>query len=98
MGVLVLALAIPAVRKKEKKSEPHQEASRLVRGPTEGQRRVIVPPCGTGVSGAPVKPDALAQTARSGAVPLKKGPGGPPAAGPGRPGGAGGGGGGGGGP
>src|SRR4051794_2335393 len=73
MGVLVLALAIPAVMKKEKKSEPHQEASRLVRVPTEVQRRVIVPPCGTGVSVTTIKPDALAKTAGSVAILLKKG-------------------------
>jgi hypothetical protein len=73
MGFLALALAIPGILMKDKKSEPHQEVSRLIRVPTERVRRVIVPPCGTGVPVATVRPDVLAKTPGSVAFRLKRG-------------------------
>jgi hypothetical protein len=65
MGLLVLALAIPGILMKDVKSVPHQEVSRLVRIPTEKARRVIIPPCGTGVPVTSTKPDSLARTSGS---------------------------------
>ena len=73
MAVLALALGIPLAVLKDKKSSPHQEVSRLIRVPTERTRRVIIPPCGTGVPVASVKPDSLAKTPGSVAFLLKRG-------------------------
>jgi hypothetical protein len=75
MGVLAVGLAIPAalIGKDAKKTKPQQEASRLLRVPTESSRRVIVPPCGTGVPVASIPPDALAKTPGSIAFRFKKG-------------------------
>jgi hypothetical protein len=67
MGVLLLALAVPAaLRENPEHTEPHQELARAVLVPTEKERRVIVPPCGTGVPVASIPPEKLATT--SGAI------------------------------
>jgi hypothetical protein len=73
MGVLVLALAIPGILMKDVKSVPHQEVARLIRVPTEKARRVIVPPCGTGVPVTTAPPATLAKTPGSVAFRLKQG-------------------------
>ena len=62
MAALVLILGGVAVAMKKKSSEPKQEASRLVRVPTERAREVIVPPCGTGTNVAATRPDELRKT------------------------------------
>lgn len=60
---LILLLGIPAaLMSKKKKTEPQQEIARAVLIPTERARRVIIPPCGTGVPVATLDPDALAKT------------------------------------
>jgi hypothetical protein len=74
MAVVILGIGVPVaiIKNNADKTEPHQEVSRLVRVPTETARRVIVPPCGTGVPVASIKPDKLAKTAGSVAIVLKK--------------------------
>jgi hypothetical protein len=62
MAGLVVVLGGIAIAMKKKTSEPKQEASRLVRVPTERAREVIVPPCGTGTNVASTKPAALVKT------------------------------------
>jgi hypothetical protein len=62
MAGLVLVLGGVAIAMKKKTTQPKQEASRLVRVPTEKARLVIVPPCGTGTNVAAIKPKALIQT------------------------------------
>ena len=62
MAALVLILGGVAVAMKKKTTEPKQEASRLVRVPTERAREVIVPPCGTGTNVAATRPDVLRRT------------------------------------
>jgi hypothetical protein len=71
--LLALGLGIPLALITEKKSEPHQEVSRLIRVPTERVRRIIIPPCGTGVPVATVKPESLAKTPGSVTFRLKRG-------------------------
>src|SRR4051812_35929402 len=61
LGIVVVFGGI-AIAMKKKTTQPKQEASRLVRVPTEGPRQVIVPPCGTGTNVAATKPQALTQT------------------------------------
>ena len=73
MGLLALALAVPMMLMKDRKSEPHQEVSRLIRVPTETVRRIIIPPCGTGVPVTTASPAALAKTPGSVVFLLKKG-------------------------
>ena len=62
MAVLILVLGGVAVAMKKKSTSPKQEASRLVRVPTERAREVIVPPCGTGTNVAATPPDQLRRT------------------------------------
>ena len=66
MIALVLALGIPAaiMKSDEEKAKtfPQQEIARAVRVPTDATRRVIVPPCGTGVNLTTRRADALAKT------------------------------------
>jgi hypothetical protein len=65
MGVLILALGIPAVLIKseaEKGTFPEQEAARVVLVPTSKTHRIIVPPCGTGVPVEQTPPAALIET------------------------------------
>jgi len=62
MAALVVILGGVAIAMKKKKTEPKQEASRLVRVPTERAREVIVPPCGTGTNVAATRPDTLRKT------------------------------------
>ena len=77
MVLLALGLGVPAalISKSEKKpkTRPDQEASRLVRVPTEVARLVLVPPCGTGVNVATIKPAALAETPGTVRIRMKKG-------------------------
>jgi hypothetical protein len=77
MILLILGLGIPAVLVKsgeEKvKTFPEQEAARLVLVPTDKTRRVIVPPCGTGVPVGIEAPEKLAQTPGTIAFLLQKG-------------------------
>ena len=61
IGLIVVMGGI-AIAMKKKSTEPKQEASRLVRVPTERTREVIVPPCGTGTNVAATRPAALVQT------------------------------------
>jgi hypothetical protein len=61
LGIVVVFGGI-AIAMKKKTTQPKQEASRLVRVPTERTRQVIVPPCGTGTNVAATKPQALTQT------------------------------------
>jgi hypothetical protein len=65
MIVLGLGIGVPAAAIKsqsEKKPKPEQELARAVLVPTEKERRVIVPPCGTGVPLLQRPPDELAET------------------------------------
>jgi hypothetical protein len=62
MAALVVVLGGVAIAMKKKSTEPKQEASRLVRVPTERAREVIVPPCGTGTNVAATRPDELRKT------------------------------------
>jgi len=75
MAVLVLGLGVGAavLDKKKEKPKPEQEISRALLVPTERERRVIVPPCGTGVPVASIEADELATTPGSIAIVLKKG-------------------------
>jgi hypothetical protein len=73
MGVLIVAFAVPAALITKETSKPHQEVSRLIRIPTEKQRRVIIPPCGTGVPVTTARPDILAKTPGTVVFLLKKG-------------------------
>ena len=76
MVLLALAIGIPAALIKsqsEKGTKPEQEASRLVRVPTEVARLVLVPPCGTGVNVTQIKPAALAETPGTIRIRLKQG-------------------------
>jgi hypothetical protein len=61
-----------AIAMTKKKTEPKQEASRLVRVPTERTREVIVPPCGTGTNVASTPPQALVKTPGTIAFRLQK--------------------------
>jgi hypothetical protein len=74
MALLVLLIGIPVavIKNNEDKTVPHQEVSRLLRVPTDVDRRVIVPPCGTGVPVTSATPDTLAKTAGSVVIVLKK--------------------------
>jgi hypothetical protein len=63
--MIVLALAIgivAALNTSGKESHPHQEIARAVLIPTDVEREVVVPPCGTGVLLATQKPDELVKT------------------------------------
>jgi hypothetical protein len=62
MAGLIVVLGGVAIAMKKDKTKPKQEASRLLRVPTDRTRRVIVPPCGTGTNVAAIKADALAKT------------------------------------
>jgi hypothetical protein len=73
MVLLILGIGIPAIIETTPHTTPRQEAARLVRVPTEVQRRVIVPPCGTGVNVSAETPDSLAKTAGSIVFLLKQG-------------------------
>jgi hypothetical protein len=75
MGVMVLALGVGAavLDKKKEPPKPEQEIARALLVPTERERRVIVPPCGTGVPVASIDADELATTPGSVALVLKKG-------------------------
>jgi hypothetical protein len=70
--VVILGVGTAIALKDQKKTRPRQEASRLVRVPTEKARLVIVPPCGTGVNVASETPAALRKTPGSIAVLLHK--------------------------
>src|SRR4051812_28318401 len=72
MAALILILGGIAIAMKKEKTKPKQEASRLLRVPTDRARRVIVPPCGTGTNVAATKADALAKTPGSIAFRLQK--------------------------
>jgi hypothetical protein len=72
MAALVLVLGGIAIAMKKEKTKPKQEASRLLRVPTDRARRVIVPPCGTGTNVAAIKADALAKTPGTIAFRLQK--------------------------
>ncbi|MEA2448125.1 MAG: hypothetical protein QOG63_57 [Thermoleophilaceae bacterium] len=73
---LVLALGIPAALmpsdEQIMQTFPAQALGRLVLVPTEKTRRIIVPPCGTGVSVATRPPDVLAKTPGSVVFVLQK--------------------------
>ena len=71
--VLVLGLGIGAAVNTEEKTEPGQEISRAVLVPTETQRRIVVPPCGTGVPVASIPPEKLATTPGTVSFKLQKG-------------------------
>ena len=62
MGALVLVLGGAAIAMKKKTTEPKQEAARLVRVPTEVEREVVVPPCGTGTNVTSIDPATLVRT------------------------------------
>jgi hypothetical protein len=62
MAVLIVVLGGVAIAMKKKTTTPKQEASRLLRVPTDRTRRVIVPPCGTGTNVAATKADVLVKT------------------------------------
>ncbi len=72
MLALVVVLGGIAIAMKKKTSEPQQEAARLVRVPTEREREVIVPPCGTGTNVGATKPEALVKTPGTIAFRLKR--------------------------
>jgi len=72
MAALVLILGGIAIAMKKEKSKPKQEASRLLRVPTDRARRVIVPPCGTGTNVAAIKADTLVKTPGTIAFRLQK--------------------------
>jgi hypothetical protein len=69
---LVVVLGGVAIAMKKKTTQPKQEASRLIRVPTERTREVIVPPCGTGTNVAATRPDVLAKTPGTIAFRLQK--------------------------
>jgi hypothetical protein len=69
--LLILALGIPAALMTKSKSKPQQELARAVLIPTETSRRVIVPPCGTGVPVTSQTPASLAKTPGSVVLDLK---------------------------
>ena len=71
MGLLVLGLGLGAAVNTKEKTEPGQEIARAVLVPTETQRRIIVPPCGTGVPVASIPPEELAKTPGAVAFKLK---------------------------
>jgi hypothetical protein len=71
--VVVLGGATAIALKDKDKTAPRQEASRLLRVPTEKARVVIVPPCGTGVNVASETPKALRKTPGTIAFRLAKG-------------------------
>jgi hypothetical protein len=73
MVLVILGIGIPAIIETTPHTRPRQEAARLVRVPTEVERRVIVPPCGTGVDVASITPDNLAKTSGSIVFRLKQG-------------------------
>lgn len=75
MAVLVLGLGVGAavLDKKKEKPKPKQDIARALLVPTEHERRVIVPPCGTGVPVASIDADELATTPGAVAIVLKKG-------------------------
>ena len=64
MAVLALALggASAYINREQGHTQPQQELARAVLVPTEKEREVIVPPCGTGVPVASTKPAELAKT------------------------------------
>src|SRR3954452_20782781 len=74
MAVVILGIGVPVaiIKNNADKTVPHQEVSRLLRVPTETARRVIVPPCGTGVPVTSARPDTLAKTAGSVVIILKR--------------------------
>jgi hypothetical protein len=73
MAGLVVVLGGIAIAMKKKTTQPKQEASRLVLVPTEIDREIIVPPCGTGTNVAATRPEALVQTPGTIAFRLQKG-------------------------
>lgn len=74
MAAIILVLGITtAIVKAPKKSKPGQEIARAVLVPTEQERRVIIPPCGTGVPVASRSPGSLAKTPGSVVFFLQKG-------------------------
>jgi hypothetical protein len=73
MVLLVLGLGIGAAANTEPEPKPEQEISRAVLVPTESERRIIVPPCGTGVPVASIPPEELAKTPGTVAFKLKEG-------------------------
>jgi hypothetical protein len=72
MAALVVILGGVAIAMKKKTTTPKQEASRLLRVPTDRARRVIVPPCGTGTNVAATKADVLVKTPGTIAFRLQK--------------------------
>jgi hypothetical protein len=72
MAGLILILGGIAIAMKKETTKPKQEASRLLRVPTDTARRVIVPPCGTGTNVATIKADALVKTPGTIAFRLQK--------------------------
>jgi hypothetical protein len=62
MGALIVVMGGIAIAMKKQTTKPKQEASRLIRVPTERAREVIVPPCGTGTNVAATSPQALVKT------------------------------------
>ena len=72
MAALIVVLGGIAIAMKKETTKPKQEASRLVRVPTEREREVIVPPCGTGTNVASTKPEALVKTPGTIAFRLRK--------------------------
>lgn len=76
MAFLILAIGVPAAvikQSKDKGTAPHQEISRAVLVPTDVARRVIVPPCGTGVPVASIPPGELADTPGTISFTLRRG-------------------------
>jgi hypothetical protein len=72
MIALIVVLGGIAIAMKKETTKPKQEASRLLRVPTDRARRVIVPPCGTGTNVASTKADALVKTPGTIAFRLQK--------------------------
>ena len=73
MAGLIVVLGGIAIAMTKKTTQPKQEASRLVLVPTEIDREIIVPPCGTGTNVAVVQPEALVKTPGTIAFRLQKG-------------------------
>jgi hypothetical protein len=72
-GLIIVLGGIAIAMKKGPKSKPKQEAARLLRVPTEREREVIVPPCGTGTNVAVTKPEELVKTPGTIAFRLQRG-------------------------
>jgi hypothetical protein len=72
VGLIVIMGGIAIAMEKKETTKPKQEASRLLRVPTDRERRVIVPPCGTGTNVAATKADVLVKTPGTIAFRLQK--------------------------